>query len=120
MQILEDGQKWLLMRQAFKLSGQRFKCHLLLALWRQVRRKLRWDRQEVGQNGHIALSHFGLDEQCLQLFEPLPYLIIGAEPCCSFELRYDGVQRAVAMVWRTEIAQANVWFLANSFLECGS
>src|SRR5215510_5238795 len=79
------------------------------------------DRQQRGKKRYHLLPPRWLDpEERLDLVEALLGRIVGLEPCCSLQLRDDWTKRAVTVVGRTLIVQANGTLAGDAFSESRS
>src|SRR5205823_12150310 len=121
MQILEDHQYRLPPRQRLELPQQCRQCPLLLALraeveWREAlaagKRQHLDDQRDVARLRPVA-------EQRLQLVELCCGRVVAGKPGGALQLADKGVERAVLIVWRVEIAQAGVRLGLNSLRQRG-
>ena len=110
MQILKDHQHWLSSGQTFELPQQRGQRALLFALRAQIERRetiAAGHRQQLHEQGDVA----GLGRRPEQRRELVQFClgpIVARETGGAFELNDDGIERAVLMMRRAEIAQAGM------------
>ena len=110
MQVLEDHQYRLPPRQRLELPQQRRQCPLLLALRAEVERRealAAGKRQHLGDQREVARLR-PVAEQRLQLVEFVVARVVAGEPRGALQLADKGVERAVLIVRRAEIAQSGV------------
>ena len=76
-------------------------------------------RQQLAHQRDIVVAPRARREQCPQLPKLLNSRVVAGEPGGAFELSDEGVERAVLVVRRAEIAQARMW-LGSDVLGQGS
>ena len=120
MQVLEDHQYGLPPRQRLELPQQRRQCPLLLALRAEVERRkalTAGKRQRLGDQREVArLGPVG--EQSLQLVELCCIRVIASEPRGALQLADKGVERAILIVRRAEIANPGVRLGLDMLRQC--
>ena len=100
MQVLEDHQYWLLLRQCLELPQQCRQCALLLALRAEVERRealAAGKQQHLGDQREVARFR-PVTDQRLQLVELCCGRVVAAEPCSAFQLADKGEERAILIV----------------------
>ena len=100
MQVLEDHQYRLPLRQRLELAQQCGQCPLLLALRAELERGkalAAGKRQHFGDQREVARLR-PVAEQCLQLVELCCIRVVAGEPGGAFQLADKGVERAVLMM----------------------
>jgi hypothetical protein len=109
VQILEDHQHRLLPVGGFELVQQRREQLLALALRAeaQIAGGIR-QRQQVGDQRDLVAVACARRDQGHELVEPLLGRVVLRKAGGAFELCDKGIQRAVLMVRRAEIAQPGV------------
>ena len=120
MQILEDHQDRLPPRQRLELPQQRRQCPLLLALRAQVERRealAAGKRQHLGDQREVARLR-PVAEQRLQLVELCCLSVVASEPRGALQLADKGVERAILMMRRAEIAQSGVRLALDALRQC--
>ena len=111
MQILEDHQYGLPLRQTSELSQQRLECLFLLSLWREVESGVtivEGQRQKLRQQRHVTFGGCIRRKERLQLVEPRRRRIVAREAGRPFELADEREQGAILVMRRAEIAQSRI------------
>ena len=111
MRVLENHDHRLLARQTLELPDQRLQCPLLLALRTEVRQRVALrsrQRQQIGEERHILVRRRGAGQQGLELLQLGRGRIVAREPGRPAELVDERKQRAVLVIGRAEIAQAEM------------
>ena len=107
--VLEDHQHRAAARLGFELVEQRLEQFLPLALRAEIEvRGGTWQRKQLVQQRYIILIPRAWRDQCPQLAELGVDRLVAGEPGGAFELRDEGIERAVLMMRRAEMAQAGM------------
>jgi hypothetical protein len=120
MQILKNHQDRPSPHQRLELPQQRRQCPLLLALRAEVERR---EALAGGKRQHLRdqrdVARFRpVAEQCLQLVELCCLSVVAGKPCGALQLADKGVERAVLIVRRAEIAQSGVRLGLDALRQC--
>ncbi len=75
-------------------------------------------RQQIGEERHILLRRFGAGQQGLELLQLGRRHVVACEPGGAAELVDNGIKRAVLMIGRAEIAQAEMRLGVEALLQC--
>ncbi len=109
MGVLEHHQHRPVPRLGFELAEQRVEQLLPFALRAEVEVGGRTrQRQQLGQERDIVVIPRPRAEQCPQFAEPGFNRVVAGETGGAFELGDEGIEGAVLMVRRAEIAQAGM------------
>ena len=107
--VLEHHQHRPAPRLGFELAEQRLEQLLPFALRAEVEvRGGTRQRQQLAQQRDIVVIPRARREQCPQFAELGFDRVVAGEPGGAFELRDEGIERAVLVVRRAEIAQARM------------
>ena len=120
MQVLEDHQYPLSPRLRLELPQHRRKCPLLLALRAEVERRealAAGQRQHLGDQRDVARLR-PIAEQRLQLVELCCGRVVASKPCGALQLADKGVERAVLIVRRAEIANSGMRLCLDALRQC--
>ena len=120
MQVLKDHQYRLPPRQCLELAQQCRQGPLLLALRAEVERRealAAGKRQHLGDQREVARLR-PVAKQRLQLVEFRRRRIVAGEPRGAFQLADKGVERAVLIVRRAEIAQSGMRLALDMLRQC--
>ena len=82
--------------------------------WRSEARQ----RQQIGEECHILVGRRGAGQQGLELLQPGSGRVVAREPRCPAELVDEREQRAVLVIGRAEIAQAEMRLGVEALLQC--
>src|SRR5919204_5728316 len=123
MRVLENHQYRLLASQTVELPDQRLQCSLLFALRTEVGQQVALrsrQRQQVGEKRHVLVRWCRAGQQGFELPQPCCGQIVAHEPRSSAELVDERKQRAVLVVRRAEVAQAEMRLDVEALHQFGS
>src|SRR5215510_5282755 len=122
--VLEQDHDRSPAREGLELIEQCGECSAALLCRAERQRRIAVagrDRQQRGKKWYHLLPPRWVDlEERLDFVEALFGRIVGLEPCRSLQLRDDWTKRAVAVVGRTLIVQANGTLAGDAFSESRS
>src|SRR6478735_8581446 len=122
MCVLEDHEHGLTACQSRELRCQGFQ-RSLSALLRHEREcriaAIVGKRQQFSKEFGIRIRGASLREHGIELVELRAYVILMREARGALQLTNDGIERAVSVLRRAEVAQASVGFAREPFQKCG-